>query len=110
MKRLILIVAIAAHCTGIAHAENPTRISVHFDDLNLARPDGAATLYERLRAAAAAACSLPDERPLERGRRFQACVAEALAGAVDKVGQPLLNAYRETQVEGRLTLSTATSR
>ena len=109
MKRFTLTMLIAAQCIGgqFAHADStsspPRQVEVHFADLNLAHVEGAAALYTRLRAAAVDVCTVPDERPLERGRRFTACVADALSAVVGDVGQPLLSSYHQSKLDGHVT-------
>ena len=115
MKHLISMTVLAAQCIGaqFAYADTlatPTQKVVHFEDLNLAHTEGVAALYKRLRVAAGEACSLPDELPLQHGRHFQACVAEALSAAVAKVGQPALSSYYQAQLDGRRTLSAGAPR
>jgi UrcA family protein len=115
VKHLISMTVLAAQCIGaqFAHADipsTPTQRVVHFDDLNLAHTEGVAALYKRLRVAAGDTCGLPDERLLERGRHFQACVADALSAAVARVDQPALSSYHRAQLDGRRTLSAGTSR
>ena len=115
MKHLISMTMLAAQCIGaqFSFADSPStprQLVVHFDDLNLAHTEGVAALYKRLHVAAGEACSLPDERPLEHGRHFQACVADALAAAVAKVDQPALSSYYRAQLAGHRTLSAGTSR
>jgi UrcA family protein len=114
VKHLIAM-TVLAHCMGaqLACADSPsapTQRVVHFNDLNLAHTEGVAALYQRLRAAAGETCSLPDERTLERGRRFQACVDDALSVAVSKVDEPALSSYYQAQLDGRRTLVAGTSR
>ena len=111
MKRLTLIVALAAQCIGasLAHADSmsspPARRLVQFDDLDLTQNESVATLYGRLHSAAGEVCSLPDERRLERGRMFRACVADAVAAAVISIDKPPLTAYHRAKAEGRELLS-----
>jgi UrcA family protein len=107
MRRLTLTILMAAQCISgqFAHADSPSQsplhVHVHFADLDLARIDGAATLYTRLRAAARQVCAPLDEKPLERAQRFRACVADALSAAVTKIDQPLLTSYYLAQLDGR---------
>ena len=108
MKRLILVTVIATQCLGLpllACADPPvsrSTVTVRFGDLNLTQSEGVVALYARLRAAAGQACSLPDELPLQRARRFRACVTEALSAAIVRVDQPALSAYHLTKVSDRV--------
>jgi|ERR1700687_1812125 len=64
---------------------------VHYGDLNLANPSAVATLYGRIRTAAATVCGrVPDARELGRHQRWAACRNEATANAVAASGIPAL--------------------
>jgi len=112
MKRLCLLAVFAAQCVGLslAHADSisspaSVRREVSFDDLDLGQLKGVTTLYSRIRVAADQVCSLPDERRLERGRQFQACVEEAVAAAVVRIDQPLLSSYHRATLDRRRLVS-----
>jgi UrcA family protein len=63
-----------------------TQVVVTFDDLDLASPAGARTLYARLRSASQQACgNRPDARDLRGYMAYQSCYDSALEKAVRKV-------------------------
>ena len=71
----------------------PLSVTVKYGDLDVSRPQGAATLYSRIRAAAEKVCS-----PLEGGgvaakMRFNACIDRAISDAVETIHQPELSAF-----------------
>lgn len=95
-----LLVGLAASASLAAQAGEPaqpsevvTRVTVGYADLDLAAPDGARTLYSRLRAAAHEACG---PAPLVREHRewadYRACYDRALNEAVRKVDSQQLYA------------------
>lgn len=65
-------------------------VTVRFGDLNVSSPEGAATLYGRISAAAKGVCASLDGRDLGSRARWDACVHKAIADAVTKVNQPAL--------------------
>ncbi|MGC1521976.1 MAG: UrcA family protein, partial [Steroidobacteraceae bacterium] len=67
------------------------QVVVKYGDLNLSNPQGAATLYHRIKSAAVTVCS-PQDESLARMSRVQACVHKAIADAVTKVNQAELSA------------------
>jgi UrcA family protein len=114
MKRLALTILVAAQCLSgpLAHADpsspDAPHVVVHFADLDLARTEGVATLYTRLSGAAREVCAPLESRELERARRFNACVAGALAAAVAKVDRPLLSTYYRGKLGGAVHPQVAT--
>ncbi|MBV8784088.1 MAG: UrcA family protein [Gammaproteobacteria bacterium] len=80
-----LVVTLAAGFAHPAGAEEVAKITVKFGDLNVSSPDGAATLYTRIRQAAQTVCHQAD--PLWNTR---SCIDKAIADAVTKVNQPAL--------------------
>jgi UrcA family protein len=74
-----------------------TRV-VRFHDLDLRQPDDVATLYARIRRAAAEVCTASAASAMQRD-----CYQEAIATAVARVNSPSLKAYHErrTSVSAR---------
>jgi UrcA family protein len=75
-------------------AERSTK-TVRFADLNLARPEGAETLYQRLEAAARSVCGRPSDveggaRGAKEKARRRECADQAVADAVNEVNRPQL--------------------
>lgn len=65
--------------------------TVYVADLDLAREPDALALYERIRYAAAAICTMDDASPDARERRRQReCADAAVTEAVERVNTPLL--------------------
>jgi UrcA family protein len=76
-------------------------VHVRYDDLNLASPDGAKTLYRRIRAAAKEVC--PQGGPQEDLTRYaisQTCQSQAIERAVHEVHDPRLAALHEKLGKG----------
>ena len=70
---------------------------VKFGDLNLSNPRGAATLYNRITAAAHTVCTPFESRDLAARARLAVCVHKAITDAVTKVGQPELFAIYDAK-------------
>jgi UrcA family protein len=75
-------------------AGDAPQITVHFNDLNLDRPAGAAVLYARIRHAAESVCGDP-QPPGSRitSLIWRRCVALAVERSVVAVDRPALTAY-----------------
>jgi len=99
MKNSIILVAIAAVvCSAtIAKADasfEPRSVTVQFADLDADNTQGAASLYRRLKSAAASVCrDLDPGRQLARARAYTDCLQTALGNAIVAVDRPSLTAY-----------------
>jgi UrcA family protein len=87
--------ALAFGCGALSIAADLSEVPqavVKFGDLNLSNRQGAATLYNRIVAAAQEVCKSFDTDPYGRASyaKLDACVHKAIADAVTKVGQPEL--------------------
>ena len=103
------------YATVIAAAGMETHSTVvKYGDLNLSNPQGAATLYHRIVAAAHQVCNyFDDDRSFEQVRaNVDACVHKAIVNAVTKVGRPeLIAVYNANNREPLpLTLAAAETR
>ena len=78
--------ALTAPASAAADSRAP---SVGYADLDLSRADHAALLDNRLEAAATDACGKPFIRDMKGMVSFNACVADAMAGAKQKIAAPL---------------------
>ena len=83
---------------------------VRFPDLDLNKAEGAAALYGRLRRAAAIVCNPLEGRGGVFNTPYRACVGEAVASAVERVGRPMLSQYHESQIKGDKTAMTQLAR
>ena len=73
-----------------ADSFEPLKVTVKFGDLDISRPQGAAVLYLRIRAAAQNVCSSFDGSGLSAKMHLDACVKKAVADAVTTVDNPAL--------------------
>jgi UrcA family protein len=71
----------------------PPSVRVSFSDLDLARQQGTATLYRRIRNAARAVCGPVDVSLAEDRLNWERCVDQSIANAVARVGNANLTAY-----------------
>jgi UrcA family protein len=85
----------AVVCAAADRSDTASEI-VKYGDLNVSDPQGAATLYRRIVAAAHNVCGSDeiDSRLLGSRVRVEACVHQAIVDAVTRVGRPeLIAAY-----------------
>jgi UrcA family protein len=84
---------LAAGFAGVSAADNSEVRSetVHYADLNLSSPQGAAVLYRRIKWAARDVCGWNDD-VLEMQADARACLDKAIADAVTRVGRLELTA------------------
>jgi UrcA family protein len=85
---------------------------VKFGDLNVSNPQGAATLYRRIAAAARDVCGPYEIDSWHPGARasFNACVHKAIADAVTKVGRPELFAIYNAKNRQPLPITVASAK
>jgi len=83
------------------------QITVKYADLNLANPQGVATLYSRIQAAAKDGCWQFEGPGIQATLQYNACIDEGIAGAVTQVNNPALSAvytaHAGKEVPTRLT-------
>jgi UrcA family protein len=78
---------------GLCAAEAP-QVTVSYRDLAVSTPQGATMLYRRIRFAADEVCSPLDHGDLSSRAHKNACIDQATAEAVMRVGEPqLLSVY-----------------
>jgi UrcA family protein len=82
--------AVCAALSTAARAEEAPQVHVSYADLNLNSEAGAKVLFQRIRAAAARVCEVPNMRDLSSQSRAKACTDHAIAVAVDAVKAPAL--------------------
>lgn len=75
-----------------ALGDDPPALAVDYGDLNLATERGARTLLQRITLAADAVCPAADNRDLGRFAAHRLCVRQAIARAVQQVGNARLAA------------------
>jgi len=97
-----LVVAAATALSAVpAHAGEMSGIHVGYQDLNLATMNGVATLYERIRHAAAGYCEPARELVGTRvSPEYSRCVRDAVSSTVRQIGHPglsTLHAARSTR-------------
>jgi UrcA family protein len=119
IRRLIataMVTAFASSFAVVCAAADDTEtvsVVVKFEDLNVANPQGAATLYGRIAAAAHNVCgSYDSDDVFHHGSRSRvnACVRKAIADAVTRVGQPELFAVYNTNNRQPLPITVAAAR
>jgi UrcA family protein len=79
---------------ALASDESPPSKVVHFGDLDIAKPAGAAALYGRIRAAARDVCAQSAGSDAIAQVAVRACIDKAIDDAVRKVDAPALTALR----------------
>jgi len=89
----------------LAQAEQPAATkTIKFADLNLQTPEGAQTLYNRIRMAADRVCEENDHDPVMREAKPR-CVDSAIDNAVRKINAPYLTALRFGNGNGNVRLA-----
>ncbi len=103
LARLTLVTVLAA--SGTALADHPTepldlpKVTVSYRDLNVANPEGARVLYNRIRAAAQKVCgpTLASWYPGVRAS-WNKCYEETVDRAVKDVNRPMLTGLHQKRI------------
>jgi UrcA family protein len=69
-----------------------TRARVPYSEVDIASPDGARALLKRIEEAADAVCGAPNPVSDQAKADVRACRADAIAGAVSRLGNPEVRA------------------
>ena len=100
---------LAAGFAGVSAAADNSEVrseTVHYADLNLSSPQGAAALYRRIKWAAQDVCGWSDDS-LETQVDARPCVDKAIADAVTRVGRLELTAIYNANHRQHLAVTLA---
>jgi UrcA family protein len=108
LARTLAVIALAgtpslllADLAAAAVVDEPApSVTVRYHDLNLNSPAGVASLYGRIRGAAAEVCRTLESRDLERKPYWDFCYNHAVADAVKRVHNETLSAYHWQRIRG----------
>ena len=92
----VIISSFGAVCSAADTAEVPKTV-VKYADLDLSTSQGAASLFNRIRVAAEGVCSSQEGRDLSSKMHWDACVRQAIEGAVIQVNRPTLSLVYATK-------------
>src|SRR5450755_1494362 len=101
MKSLAVSLAFAALAacpiavTHAASTDSRRTETVPFGDLDLSNQAGAATLFHRVRSAAADVCSQPSGGDYYTALVYKRCVDSAMGDAVSAVDRPTVTTYAQ---------------
>jgi UrcA family protein len=106
MKRSIAALALTASFATLSlpaqaddkAAQTESNITVKFRDLDLSKPEGVATLYQRIERSARLVCT-DSSSPWDAGRvaTMQRCYDAAIQDAVSAINQPQLTAFHQAK-------------
>lgn len=78
-------VAVPASADEVSPVVETVSVTVNYGDLDLQAPEGTAILDKRIEAAASDVCAKPDIRDLKAMAAWEACKADAKAGALEQL-------------------------
>jgi UrcA family protein len=93
----VLLVSLPAHADESATSAE-SNIKVKFRDLDLSKPEGVATLYQRIERSARLVCT-DSSSPWDAGRvaTMQRCYEAAIQDAVSAINRPQLTAFHQSK-------------
>jgi len=87
------LVALAIAPAASASAQETFAVTVKYSDLNIASPEGAKTLYQRITKGAEQGCGeQPEFRDLAAHGVWRSCVKDAVDHAVQRLNAPMVTA------------------
>lgn len=92
-----LLAAAAVMATAAVAQEPRDSVSVSYVAADLAQPEGAEALYQRIQRAAKSVCHQPSIRELPEYRLYQQCFDRAVDAAVAKVDSSALTALHHSK-------------
>jgi UrcA family protein len=111
LRATVLCGVIASSFAALPAAEaesfDALQVKVAFGDLDVSRPEGAAVLYRRIKAAAETVCSPYWATGFAARANTYDCVRSAIAEAVTAVDQPALSQVYGAKTHAPLTFRSA---
>jgi UrcA family protein len=101
---VIATFSISESAVAVTRLDEAPSVTVRYHDLNLNSPEGIASLYGRIHAAAVDVCKpVEDSQIISRTymSEWNECIAHAVANAVRKIHNEKLNAYQWERIRGR---------
>jgi UrcA family protein len=103
MKRTLVAIALALALASVSMTTNGAiaddrrpQLDVPYGDLNLAKPEGAKVMLQRIAGAAELVCGgRPSIRDMHERSVFRRCVRVTVADAVGQLRAPLVTALHE---------------
>ena len=89
----LLTVSLGSTARAADDSEEARSVTLQYLNRDLGTPQGTATLYRRIRAAASSVCSPLESHALERRALWDHCFSNAVANAVAAVHSETLSAY-----------------
>ena len=94
LMAIAMVSAVTANFAVLARAadSDAPQITVKYGELNVSTPQGVAEQYRRIHVAAERVCGSFDGRDLASKAHRDTCVHDAIAGAIQKAANPVLQA------------------
>jgi UrcA family protein len=95
---MVSALLVAQSAIAAARVDDVPSVTVQYRDLNLNNREGIATLYTRIHTAALEVCKAEDGPQYLHRVFWNACVAHAMASAVQTVHNDKLSAYHSERI------------
>lgn len=87
---------------AISATPEGARIAVHYQDLDLSKPQDAQVLYRRISIAARRVCNPPGTKDLAQLAKYSECYDTAVSNAVTSVNKQTLTALHQSRTQRSL--------
>ena len=102
LRHAVLGALLLSSALAISATPQGERIAVHYQDLDLSKPNDAKVLYRRISIAARRVCNPPGTRELAQLAKYSECYEVAVNNAVSSVNQQTLTALHESRSQRSL--------
>jgi UrcA family protein len=102
LRHTVLGALLLGSALAISATPEAARIAVHYQDLDLSRPQDAKVLYRRISIAARRVCNPPGAIDLAQLARYSECYDTAVANAVASVDKQTLTALHQSRTQRSL--------
>jgi len=102
LRHAALAFLLLGSALAISATPEGARIAVHYQDLDLSKPQDARVLYRRISIAARRVCNPPGTTELAQLAKYSECYENAIANAVTSVNQQTLTALHQSRTQRSL--------
>lgn len=102
LRHAALAFLLLGSALAMSATPEPARIAVHYQDLDLSKPQDATVLYRRISIAARRVCNPPGTTELAQLAKYSECYETAVNNAVSSVNQQTLTALHQSRTQRSL--------
>ncbi len=99
LRHAILGAMLLGSAIALSATPEAPRVAVHYQDLDMSRPQDAKVLYRRISQAARRVCNAPGRHDIAQLALYSKCYDTAIANAVESVNEQALTALHQSRTQ-----------